>query len=73
MYIIKLIILLSLLCFSFQLFSQEDEEGTKKFCQEIDNKEALKLFEKATDKKKFKKFIKCFAGMFHLYLMLSLA
>lgn len=51
-------ILIPILLFSFNSFSQDDEEedkGSKKFCNEIDNKEALKLFEKATDKKKYKK------------------
>ena len=46
---------LLLILISFSAYSQEDEEGPKKFCQELDNKEALKLFEKATDKKKYKK------------------
>lgn len=50
----KLITLL-LILISFSAYSQEDEEGPQKFCQELDNKEALKLFEKATDKKKYKK------------------
>lgn len=46
---------LLLILISFSAYSQEDEEGPQKFCQELDNKEALKLFEKATDKKKYKK------------------
>lgn len=33
----------------------QDEEGEKKFCKEIDNKAALKLYEKGTDKKKYPK------------------
>lgn len=49
------LITLFLILISFSAYSQEDEEGPKKFCQELDNKEALKLFEKATDKKKYKK------------------
>jgi outer membrane protein OmpA-like peptidoglycan-associated protein len=48
-------LLLILILISFSAYSQEDEEGPQKFCQELDNKEALKLFEKATDKKKYKK------------------
>lgn len=41
---------------SLNLFSQEeDNESNKKFCVEIDNKQALKLYKKATDKKKYKK------------------
>ncbi len=55
MFLKPLFILIPILFFSFQLYSQDEEEGTKKFCQEIDNKEALKLYEKATDKKKYKK------------------
>ena len=50
-----LFILIPILFISFQSFSQDEDEGTKKFCQEIDNKDALKLYEKATDKKKYKK------------------
>ena len=41
--------------YSVSFFSQEEEEGTSKFCVELDNKKALKLYEKATDKKKYKK------------------
>ncbi|MES2515573.1 MAG: OmpA family protein [Bacteroidota bacterium] len=43
------------LLYSVSFFAQEEEEGTSKFCVEIDNKKALKLYEKATDKKKYKK------------------
>lgn len=51
----KIIFLFFLSC-SITLSAQdEDEGGSKKFCQEIDNKEALKLYEKAIDKKKYKK------------------
>lgn len=52
----KHILLFTLLFFVASIHAQDDEEsGTKKFCNEIDNKEALKLYEKATDKKKYKK------------------
>lgn len=44
-----------LLLFSISFFAQEEEEGSSKFCVEIDNKKALKLYEKAIDKKKYKK------------------
>ncbi|MFO0477885.1 MAG: OmpA family protein [Bacteroidota bacterium] len=45
-----------LILIPFYFFSQEETEGqTKKFCQEIDNKSALKLYEKAKDKKQYKK------------------
>jgi hypothetical protein len=37
------------------LFSQDDENSTSKFCKEIDNKKAIKLYEKGTNKKKYKK------------------
>lgn len=52
----KHILLLSLLLFSFSFkaFSQDEEEGASKFCGEPDKK-ALKLYEKAIDKKKYKK------------------
>ena len=55
MFMYSKLITLFLILISFSAYSQEDEEGPKKFCQELDNKEALKLFEKATDKKKYKK------------------
>ncbi len=52
----KKILLLKIILASFSVIAQDDEDsGTKKFCNEIDNKSALKLFEKATDKKKYKK------------------
>lgn len=51
----KQIILFSFLLCSTQFFAQEEEEGASKFCVEIDNKKALKLYEKAIDKKKYKK------------------
>lgn len=49
------IVLSFLLLFSLSFFAQEEEEGASKFCVEIDNKKALKLYEKAIDKKKYKK------------------
>ena len=52
---LKLILFFSILISSTQLFSQEEDESKSKFCNEIDNKKALKLYEKATDKKKYKK------------------
>lgn len=52
---LKQFLLISILISSVQLFSQEEEEGQSKFCVEIDNKKALKLYEKAIDKKKYKK------------------
>lgn len=52
----KYIILLSFfLSYSASFFAQDEEEGTSKFCSEIDNKKALKAYEKAIDKKKYKK------------------
>lgn len=35
--------------------AQDDDEGVKKFCNEIDNKKAISLYQKGTDKKKYKK------------------
>ena len=49
------ILLPFLLLFSVSIFAQEEEEASSKFCVEIDNKKALKLYEKALDKKKYKK------------------
>lgn len=43
------------LLYSFSFVAQEEEESASKFCVEIDNKKALKLYEKAIDKKKYKK------------------
>lgn len=52
----KHILLFTLFFLSFSIIAQDDEEsGSSKLCNEIDNKEALKLFEKAKDKKKYKK------------------
>ena len=51
----KQIILFSFLLCTTQFFAQDEDESTSKFCVEIDNKKALKLYEKATDKKKYKK------------------
>jgi outer membrane protein OmpA-like peptidoglycan-associated protein len=50
----KLILSFFLLC-SVSFFAQDEEEGASKFCSEIENKKALKLYEKAIDKKKYKK------------------
>src|ERR1700741_2897394 len=50
----KHIFFLSLLFFSFSIIAQDEEEGASKFCGEPDKK-ALKLYEKAIDKKKNKK------------------
>jgi len=36
-------------------FRAQDDEGVKKFCTEIDNKKAVSLYQKGTDKKKYKK------------------
>ena len=49
------LILSFFLIYSISFFAQDEEEGASKFCVEIDNKKALKLYEKATDKKKYKK------------------
>jgi outer membrane protein OmpA-like peptidoglycan-associated protein len=51
----KKIILSFLIIYSVSFFAQDDEDVKPKFCVEIDNKKALKLYEKATDKKKYKK------------------
>ncbi len=54
---IKQLLLIVCISFSGLGFAQDDDDdkGAKQFCNEIDNKEALKLYEKATDKKKYKK------------------
>lgn len=36
-------------------FAQDEDEGERKLCVEIDNKKALALYKKGTDKKKYKK------------------
>jgi outer membrane protein OmpA-like peptidoglycan-associated protein/tetratricopeptide (TPR) repeat protein len=53
----KYLLSLCILFISPSLFSQDDEEesDSKKLCIDIDNKNALKLYEKAKDKKKYKK------------------
>ena len=51
---LKLIIILVLLFCSGILFSQDKEESTTG-CPSIENKKAIKLYEKAQDKKKYKK------------------
>jgi outer membrane protein OmpA-like peptidoglycan-associated protein len=48
-------LLLILFLSPFFLAAQDEEGGESKFCKEIDSKEALKLYEKAIDKKKYKK------------------
>jgi len=37
------------------LFSQDEENSSSKFCREINNKKAIKLYEKGINKKKYKK------------------
>ena len=41
--------------FSFSVFSQDDDKGPKTFCRDDIDKKAMKLYEKAIDKKKYKK------------------
>lgn len=55
---LKYLLSFALITSSYALFAQDDESedsGSKKLCVDIDNKNALKLFEKAKDKKKYKK------------------
>jgi len=47
-------IVFSIILFS-NAFRAQDDEGVKKFCNEIDNKKAVSLYQKGTDKKKYKK------------------
>lgn len=49
------IYIISFLCMAMPSLAQEEEETKITYCQEIDNKKAIKLFEKATNKKKYKK------------------
>ena len=51
----KKLLLLSLAIFSLSVFAQEDEKDSKKLCNDNIDKKALKLYEKAIDKKKYKK------------------
>lgn len=46
------IYIISFLCMAMPSLAQEEEETKITYCQEIDNKKAIKLFEKATNKKK---------------------
>jgi len=46
---------LSIFIIKINIFAQDDENSTSKFCKEINNKQAIKLYEKGTNKKKFKK------------------
>jgi outer membrane protein OmpA-like peptidoglycan-associated protein len=54
MFKLNLIFLLIFLFFSQFLFSQEKEESST-VCSSVENKKAIKLYEKAQDKKKYKK------------------
>lgn len=49
------ILLSFFLLYSISFIAQDEEEVSSKYCVEIDNKKALKLYEKAIDKKKYKK------------------
>jgi hypothetical protein len=49
LYIISIFIFTTIVSFA------QDDEGEKKFCKEIDNKAALKLYEKGIDRKKYPK------------------
>ncbi len=51
----KNIILLILIFIGINTKAQDDDEKISKFCTEIDNRQALKLYDKATDKKQYKK------------------
>ncbi len=51
----NILLLFFFLVYSMPFFAQDDDETTSKFCVEIDNKKALKLYEKAIEKKKYKK------------------
>ncbi len=48
-------IILPLIAFTTPTIAQDEENGTSKFCKEIENKQATKLYEKGTNKKKYKK------------------
>ena len=52
---LKQLLLIAFLLFTAISFSQEEEGSSSKYCSEIDNKKALKLYQKAIDKKKYKK------------------
>lgn len=54
LYLSKLFLLLLLFC-SFNGVSQDDEDASKKLCNEDLNKKAIQLYEKGCDKKKYKK------------------
>lgn len=53
---LKYLLIILFISNSYIVLSQDEEEGAKKeFCNEIDNKEALKLYAKGIDKKKYTK------------------
>ncbi|MGZ4097236.1 MAG: OmpA family protein [Bacteroidia bacterium] len=51
----KLLLPVLIVMVSHSLFAQDDEEGSKKLCNEDLNKKAIQLYEKGCDKKKYKK------------------
>ncbi|MDP3558216.1 MAG: OmpA family protein [Bacteroidota bacterium] len=51
----KFLIILPLVGLSFSVLSQDDDKGPTKFCKDDIDKKAMKLYEKAIDKKKYKK------------------
>ncbi len=51
----KTIFVVSLVFYTQIIFSQDEESSASKFCQEINNKQAVKLYEKGINKKKYKK------------------
>jgi outer membrane protein OmpA-like peptidoglycan-associated protein len=50
----KIILYFFIFC-TLSIAAQDDDDDSPKFCIEIGNKKALKLYEKAVDKKKYKK------------------
>ncbi len=51
----KLLFILPFVTLSFSVLSQDDDKGPKTFCRDDIDKKAMKLYEKARDKKKYKK------------------
>ncbi|MEO6303267.1 MAG: hypothetical protein ABIP51_08840, partial [Bacteroidia bacterium] len=51
----KILFILPFIYFSISVFGQDDDKGPKTFCKDDIDKKAMKLYEKAIDKKKYKK------------------
>ena len=51
----QVILFIPIFLFSLSVLAQDDDKGPAKFCRDDIDKKAMKLYEKAIDKKKYKK------------------